>query len=82
MLKTTGFAILSALFLTAAACGGKSSPKSTTTTHTETTVQDESGAESSRETTETHVEHQDGTQDIERTETTTQTVPPATTTTP
>lgn len=73
-LVTTSTAILCTLALFG--CSSKPGPKSTTTTRTQTTVQEGSDVKSS-DVTEKRTEQADGTKDVERTETTTTSTPPS-----
>lgn len=58
-----------------AACGGKS-PKSTTTTRTQSTTTTDTGDNTSSDTKETVTQQPDGSQKIERTESTNKEIPP------
>jgi len=68
------FLFVSALGI--AACGGKSPPKSTTTTRTQSTTTTDTGDKTSSETKETITEQPDGSQTVKRTETMEKEVPP------
>ena len=85
MLKTnsllsTTFVFVSVLCL--AACGGKAPPKSATTTRTQTTTSTDTGDRASSDAKVTTIEQRDGSQTVQRTETTSTTVPAPTPTTP
>jgi hypothetical protein len=72
---------VAALFCTialAACFGGKPEPKSTTVTRTQSTTEQAGGQTTSSDVEETRTEQADGTQDVVRTETTTQSKPAAT----
>jgi len=80
MLKATfssGVAILCTLALVGC-FGSKKAPKSTTTTRTQTTTEQNTGQSTTSDVTETRTEQADGTQDVVRTETTKQSKPAAT----
>jgi hypothetical protein len=80
MLKTMASittALLCTVALLGAGCGDKAPPKSTTTTRTQTTVEQDNGKASTSDVQETRTEQTDGSQDITRVETTTQSTPPA-----
>ena len=70
---TLAFSLVSALGI--AACG-KSPPKSTTTTRTQTTTETDTGDKASSDTKQKVTEKADGSQTVERTETTNTEVPP------
>jgi hypothetical protein len=74
-ISAAGFAIVSTLALVAAGCGSKTPPKSTTTTHSQIITETDTGESSTTDVTETRVRQKDGTQDVERTETTKKTIP-------
>ena len=67
------FLFVSALGI--AACGGKA-PKSTTTTRTQSTTTTDTGDNTSSDTKETTTLQPDGSQTVQRTETTNKEVPP------
>ena len=57
------------------ACGGKSPPKSTTTTRTQTETSNDSGDKATTDSTQTTTNQADGSQTVKKTETTNTTVP-------
>lgn len=73
LVTTMALLLVSALGI--AACGGKS-PKSTTTTRTQSTTTTDTGDKTSSDTKETIKQQPDGSQSIERTETTSKEIPP------
>jgi ABC-type glycerol-3-phosphate transport system substrate-binding protein len=78
-MKTIISSISSAFVLTlalgAAACGGKQQPAAQTTTHTETTTQDQNGQHSTTDMDTQHTVKQDGTT-VDKTNETTKAVTP------
>jgi ABC-type glycerol-3-phosphate transport system substrate-binding protein len=78
MTKRISLVTTLALFVAAlglAACGGKG-PKSTTTTRTQSTTTTDTGDNTSSDTKETVTQQPDGSQTLERTETTNKEIPP------
>lgn len=73
-LISTGAALL--LAVTLGACGHKPPPASSTTTKTETSTENSAGEKSNSEVTEKHIEHPDGTQEVQTTTKTNEVKPP------
>jgi ABC-type glycerol-3-phosphate transport system substrate-binding protein len=72
----TTMALLFVSALGIAACGDKAPPKSTTTTRTQSTTTTDTGDNTSSDTKETVTQKPDGSQTVQRTETTNKEVPP------
>lgn len=73
--KISTATVLGAALLFAAGCGGKSPPKSTTTTRTQTSTQQDSGERINTDVQEVKTDEANGTQNTKRTETTNTSMP-------
>ncbi len=69
------FAALGFTFVCLTGCGSTTPPKSTTTSHTQSTTTTDTGDKATIDTREVKTEQADGSQTVERTQTTSTTVP-------